>query len=140
MCIFALASNSLNVFQLADVMAKKGWYLQPQFAKQGSAPNIHITVNQTTVPHIDTLLQDLVEGVAETKTLPPLDVDFVKTQIDMLLQALPPDEIGAQLYELAGINGSELPEETAFINTVLSVLPTHLAEGLLLAYINDLYV
>ncbi len=58
---------------------------------------------------------------------------------DMLLQALPPDEIGASLYELAGIDGSELPEDTAFINTVLSVLPTHLAEALLVAYVNDLY-
>ena len=140
MCIFALESDTVNVFQLADVMRTKGWYLQPQFSSDPLHPNIHITVNQSTVPHVADFLQDLIEGVEETKQLEQLDMAFVKMQIDNLLGGLPPEEIASSLYQLAGISGSELPEDTAFINAVLNVLPKPIAENLLLEYFNDLYV
>ncbi len=140
MCIFALESDSVNVFQLADVMRKKGWLLQPQFSADPLRPNIHITINQSTVPHVDDLLQDLAEGVAETKEMEMLDTAVIKEQIDMLIGTLPPEELAVSLYQLAGIEGSELPEDTAFINTVLNVLPKPIAEQLLLEYFNDLYV
>lgn len=140
MCIFALESDTLNVFQLADVMRTKGWYIQPQFSADPLHPNIHITVNQSTVPHVDDFLRDLAVGVAETKQLDQLDMAFVKMQIDGLIEGLSPDEMASSLYQLAGISGSELPEDTAFINAVLNVLPKPIAEGLLLEYFNDLYV
>lgn len=140
MCIFAVESDTVNVFQLADVMRAKGWYLQPQFSADPLRPNIHITVNQSTVPHVDAFLRELATGVAETKQLEPLDTAVVKSQIDALLGSLPPDQLAASLYQLAGITGSALPEDTAFINTVLNVLPRPVAEQLLLEYFNDLYV
>ena len=141
MCIFALESDTINVFQLADVMKNKGWYLQPQFSKTTSLrPNIHITVTLSTVPHVDVFLQDLEQAIEEVKALPPLDVTIVKQQIDALLQAMPEDEIATAFYQLAGIEGSELPGEMAFINTVLNILPPKIAEEMLLTYFNDLYV
>ncbi len=140
MCIFALESDTVNVFQLADVMRTKGWYLQPQFSADPLHPNIHITVNQSTVPHVEDFLRDLAAGVEETKQLDQLDMAFVKMQIENLLGGLPPEEIAASLYHLAGISGAELPEDTAFINAVLNVLPKPIAENLLLEYFNDLYV
>jgi glutamate/tyrosine decarboxylase-like PLP-dependent enzyme len=140
MCIFALESDTVNVFQLADVMRSKGWYLQPQFSADPLHPNIHITVNQSTVPHVADFLRDLAAGVAETKELDQLDMAFVKMQIDELVKGLSPDEMASSLYQLAGISGNELPEDTAFINAVLNVLPKPIAEGLLLEYFNDLYV
>ncbi len=140
MCIFALESDSINVFQLADVMKTKGWYLQPQFSKTSSLqPNIHITVTHATVTHVDALLADLASAVEETKLLPSLDTAIVKAQVDAMLQNMPAKEAAVALYQLAGIEGSQLPEETAFINTVLSVLPPPVAEKLLLEYFNDLY-
>jgi len=140
MCIFALESESINVFQLADVMKEKGWYLQPQFSKSASLlPNIHITVTQATVPHVDVLLADLADAVEETKHLPLLDMGIVKEQVDSMLQNLTAEDAAAALYQLAGIEGSQLPEDTAFINTVLNVLPPAVAEQLLLEYFNDLY-
>ena len=57
----------------------------------------------------------------------------------MLIGTLPPEELAVSLYQLAGIEGSALPEDTAFINTVLNVLPKPIAEQLLLEYFNDLY-
>jgi glutamate/tyrosine decarboxylase-like PLP-dependent enzyme len=140
MSIFALESDTLNVFQLADAMRTRGWYLQPQFSADPLRPNIHITVNDSTVPHVDAFIRDLAEAVTETKALPPIDMAGVKSQIELMLGTLPLDEAAAGLYELAGIRGSALPEETAFINSVLNVLPTEVAERLLLEYFNDLYV
>jgi sphinganine-1-phosphate aldolase len=140
MCIFALESDTINVFQLADVMRGKGWYVQPQFSADPLHPNIHITVNQSTVPHVDQFLLDLAEAVEETKQLDQLDMAFVKMQIDGLLGGLPPEEFASSLYQLAGISGSELPEDTALINAILNVLPKPIAENLLLEYFNDLYV
>jgi glutamate/tyrosine decarboxylase-like PLP-dependent enzyme len=140
MCIFALESDTINIFQLADIMKKKGWYLQPQFSADSMQPNIHITVNHSTVPHVDDFLQDLAVGVEETRALPPLDMAAVKSQVDTLLQTLPPEEIAASLYQLAGIGRSTLPVEMAFINAVLNALPSDVAETLLLEYFNDLYV
>jgi glutamate/tyrosine decarboxylase-like PLP-dependent enzyme len=140
MCIFALESDTVNVFQLADVMRGKGWLLQPQFSADPLRPNIHITVNHSTVPHVAAFLADLAEAVAEVKEMEGLDTAVVKQQIDALLNTLPPDQLASSLYQLAGINGSELPQDTAFINTVLNVLPKAIAEQLLLEYFNDLYV
>ncbi len=141
MCIFALGSDTINVFQLADVMKTKGWYLQPQFSKLASRqPNIHMTITQATVPHIDALLADLAAAVEEVKQLPVLDTTIVKEQVEALLANLTSAEAAEALYQLAGIEGSKLPEDTAFINTVLNVLPPPVAEQLLVAYFNDLYV
>jgi glutamate/tyrosine decarboxylase-like PLP-dependent enzyme len=141
MCIFALESATLNVFQLADLMKKKGWYLQPQFSKTADRrPNIHITVTRATVPHVDDLLRDLKEAIAEAKAMPPLDAGVAGKQIAALLQTMPEDELVAALYQLAGIEGSDLPSEMALINTVLSVLPPTVAEELLITYFNELYV
>jgi glutamate/tyrosine decarboxylase-like PLP-dependent enzyme len=141
MCIFAIESDTINVFQLADVMKHKGWLLQPQFSKTASLqPNIHITVSQSTVPHVDAFLQDLDLAIQEVKSLPPLDVTIVKEQIDSMLQVMPLDEAAAAFYQLAGIEGSQLPGDMAFINTVLSALPPQIAEEMLRDYINDLYV
>ena len=90
MCIFAVESATINVFQLADVMKRRGWLLQPQFSKTAALrPNIHITVNQSTVAHVDAFLEDLDLAIQETKELPPLDVAIVKEQIDSLLGAMP---------------------------------------------------
>lgn len=141
MCIFALESETINVFQLADVMKEKGWYLQPQFSKIASLqPNIHITVTLSTAPHVDDFLQDMQLAVEEVKRLPPLDVNIAREQIAMLIESMPEDEIAGAFYQLAGIEGSQLPGEMAFINTVLSVLPPHVAEDMLTEYFNDLYV
>jgi glutamate/tyrosine decarboxylase-like PLP-dependent enzyme len=140
MCIFALESETINVFQLADVMKDEGWLLQPQFSKTASLqPNIHITVNQSTVGHAKAFLSDLAQAVEETKALPPLNVSVVKEQVDSLLDSMPLEEVASAFYQLAGIEGSQLPGDMAFINTVLSVLPPPIAEEMLLQYINDLY-
>ncbi len=141
MSIFAIQSQTINIFQLAETMKQKGWYLQPQFSKTASGyPNLHITVTPPTVPHVDILLQDLEQAIRDVKRLPMIEPAIVKEQINALLQTMPEDKIAAAFYQMAGLQDSELPKDMALINTVLSVLPPALAEELLRDYINDLYV
>ena len=139
MCIFAMSSDALNVFQLADVMKNKGWYLQPQFS-MGSRPSIHLTVSHANVARVAQLLADLETAVAETKALDQLDPQNVKEQVDMLLAGMDTEEAADALYRLAGIDGEELPADMAFVNTVLNALPPQVSEHMLREYFNNLYV
>jgi hypothetical protein len=56
-----------------------------------------------------------------------------------LLQNTTPDTF-AQITALAGVEGGKLPERLAPINAVLEALPDAVANALLVAYFNELYV
>jgi hypothetical protein len=51
-----------------------------------------------------------------------------------------PEEAFSKLAQSAGIVGTELPSELAFINEVLEALPDEVANKLLIDFFNDLYV
>ncbi|HSF82901.1 MAG TPA: aspartate aminotransferase family protein [Anaerolineales bacterium] len=139
MCMFSFASDVINVYQLADEMKKRGWYLQGQFSTPLSPRNLHVSVNYGTVGKVEALLADLRECVEITKKTPPLDSAFIREAIGQLMANPTPEAFGA-LAEMAGIRGSELPDEMALINEVLDALPDEVANMLLIDYFNDLYV
>jgi len=139
MCMFSFASDVLNVYQLADEMKKRGWYLQGQFSTPLSPRNLHISVNYGTLTKEDALLQDLRECVEIVKKSKPIDTAMIRGEVACLLQN-PTPQAFANLAALAGIQGSELPEEMAMINEVLDALPDELANVLLIDYFNELYV
>lgn len=139
MCMFSFASDTINVFQLADEMRRRGWYLQPQFSTPLSPRNLHISVNYGTVPRVDPLLEDLREAVEVVKEPPPFDTELIRSAVSALLADATPEAF-AQLAEMAGIRGGELPEEMALINEVLDVLPPDVVNQLLVSYFNELYV
>lgn len=139
MCMFSFASEVINVYQLADEMKKRGWYLQGQFSTPLSPRNLHVSVNYGTVEKVEALLADLRECVEILKDITPLDTAFIQQQIGQLLHNPTPQGFG-ELAAMAGIRGSELPDEMALINEVLDALPDEVANMLLIDYFNDLYV
>lgn len=140
MCLFSFTSDTFNIFELADRMRDKGWYLQPQFSTDLSPANLHITMDTAAVPHVNALLKDLKLSVEELKQSPnPIDVSMVRDQVRGLLESLGDDALDA-LRELAGLQGSEVPEHMAMINTVMDALPDAMAEEILTDFMNDLYV
>jgi hypothetical protein len=139
MCMFSFASDVTNVYQLADEMKKRGWYLQGQFSTPNSPRNLHVSVSYGTRPKADALLNDLCECVEIVKQAKPLDSDAIRGEVAHLLQN-PTPQAFANLMTLAGLQGSDLPEEMATINEVLDVLPDELANVLLIDYFNELYV
>jgi len=138
MCMFSFTSDTINIYQLADVMRKRGWYLQPQFSTPLSPRNLHVSVNYGTVPGVEAMLADLRESVEEVKRMTPLDSAFIRAMIAEALKDASPESF-AKLASVAGIQGSDLPEDMAFINEVLDALPDEVANLLLIEYFNDLY-
>lgn len=140
MSMFSFASDSLNVYQLADEMGKRGWYLQGQFSTPAIPRNLHISVSLGNADNADALLKDLRECVEIVKSKPPIDSEMIKSMIAAALQSPDPEAAFGQLAASAGLSGTELPTEMAFINEVLDNLPDALCNVFLVNYFNDLYV
>ena len=140
MCMFSFKSDVFNVYQLADLMAKRGWYIQGQFSTPLTPRNLHISVNFGTTHQADAMLKDLQECVEEVKRMDPIDSDGIRAMVGAALQSPDPEAAFNQLAASAGLTGTDLPEQMAFINEVLDALPTELCNMFLVNYFNDLYV
>lgn len=140
MCMFSFASDGINVYQLGDEMNKRGWYIQGQFSTPLTPRNLHISVNHGTVHNVDALLKDLRECVEIVKAKPPIDSDAIRAMVAAALQGPDSEAAFGQLAASAGLTGTELPTEMAFINEVLDALPDELCNAFLVNYFNDLYV
>lgn len=140
MCMFSFASDDINVYQLGDEMNKRGWYIQGQFSTPLTPRNIHISVNHGTMHNVDALLEDLRECVRIVKSKAPIDSDAIKAMVDAALQGPDPEAAFSKLAAGAGLAGTELPTEMAFINEVLDALPDELCNAFLVNYFNGLYV
>lgn len=140
MCMFSFKSDHINVFQLADAMAKRGWYIQGQFSTPLTPRNLHISVNFGTTHQAEALLKDLRECVEMVKEMEPLDSEGIRAMVNTALQSPDPEVAFKQLAASAGLTGTDLPEEMAFINEVLDALPDSLCNMFLVNYFNDLYV
>lgn len=139
MCLFSFASDTVNLFQVAEEMGRRGWYLQPQFSTAFSPYNLHITVNQSSVGVEDALLADLREAVEQVRNSPDhIDIETVRAQISGLIAA-DPENATETILAMAGVGGQGLPDSLAMINMVLECLPRPMAEELLTGYLNGLY-
>ena len=139
MCMFSFKSDTLNVYQLADEMSKRGWYIQGQFSTPLTPRNLHISVNHGTVHNVEALLRDLRECVEIVKRSAPIDGEAIRAMVAAALQSPEPEAAFERLAATAGLTGTELPTEMALINEVLDALPDELCNVFLVNYFNDLY-
>jgi sphinganine-1-phosphate aldolase len=137
MCMFSIASDELNVYQLADEMKVRGWYLQGQFATPLSPPNLHVSVSYGTCGRVEAMLGDLRESVQAVRAAQPLPVELLRGMVAQAGGAGPEELEG--LKAGLGLKGTELPQELALINQVLDLLPDEAASELLVDYFNDLF-
>jgi sphinganine-1-phosphate aldolase len=140
MSMFSFQSDVINVYQLADEMSRRGWYIQGQFSTPLTPRNLHLTVNHGTIPNVDALLTDLRECVEIVKRSAPIDSAAIRGMVADALQSPDPAAAFGRLAAAAGLAGSELPSEMALINEVLDALPDELCNVFLVNYFNDLYV
>jgi glutamate/tyrosine decarboxylase-like PLP-dependent enzyme len=140
MCMFSFASENVNAFQLADEMNKRGWYIQGQFATQQSPRSLHVSVMYGNAPNADAMLVDLRECVEKLEEETPIDSAAVQQLIAFAMQSPSPEQAILELADSAGIAGTELPDELAYINEILEALPDEIANKLLIDFFNDLYV
>jgi len=140
MCMFSFKSDTINVYQLADEMSKRGWYIQGQFSTPLTPRNLHLSVSQGTVQTVDALLDDLRECVGIVKSKSAIDSNAIRAMVAASLQGPDPEAAFSQLAANTGLAGTELPTEMALINEVLDALPDELCNVFLVNYFNDLYV
>ena len=140
MCMFSFASTSenLNVYRLADRMKAKGWFLQPQFARNNSPSNLHVSFNRLSVPRAEEFLTILEQTVAEVMAE---EVDDKTSELRAEIEKLSinfDEESFFKLAEMAGITGLELPEKMETINQLLEALPYDVSEFMLVEFLNNL--
>jgi glutamate/tyrosine decarboxylase-like PLP-dependent enzyme len=140
MCMFSFKSDVINVYQLGDAMAKRGWYIQGQFSTTLTPRNLHISVNYGTTHQVEALLTDLRDCVELVKKMEPIDSDGIRAMVNAALQSPDPEAALNQLAASAGLAGTDLPEQMAIINEVLDALPDALCNQFLVNYFNDLFV
>jgi sphinganine-1-phosphate aldolase len=138
MCLFAFTSDTLNMFQLADAMTAKGYYIQPQFGKPGAPTNLHISVNYGNVGRTDDFIAALRQAVEETKQMLPIDTATIKAELERLIASNDPN-LFEQAASLVGMQGDTLPQGMAMINTLLSAMPHEVQSHFLIEYFNNLY-
>lgn len=136
MCMFTLASDEVNVFEVDDEMKMRGWQMIPQFACGGSPPNLHISLTQANVPHAEQFVKDLKE-VVETLRSKGSSVNTAELYaiVDEVTEE-PLEVIMATLIPHIGLSGMDLPEKMAPLNTVLSRLPAEKRDQLLTFFFN----
>jgi len=133
-----LGSDEINIFELDDEMRDRGWSLLPQFACGGGPANLHVSLSASNVPHVEQLLSDLREAVAQLRRNgPSVDREAFAREVARF-EGRPLEEMILQLAVLAGITGPELPERMAPLNTLLDLMPAETRDQLLAAYMNGL--
>lgn len=140
MTLVAVKSDTINIFHVVDEMKIRGWHIQAQLAVGGNKENFHLTIQPSNVAKMDEMLVDLEESVLAAKQLP---LSPIPPQLQTMLAAvasgnIPVDNLGA-LLQSAGIQGEQLPERTAVINTLLNHLPCNIRNQILLSFFNELF-
>ncbi|RJO71548.1 MAG: aspartate aminotransferase family protein [Myxococcales bacterium] len=139
MSLVAVASDTVNVFHVADEMRLRGWYIQPQLGIRGYKENLHFSVSAGNTPHVDALLVDLAASVEAAKHLPPTGIETLREMLEALTPEMLSDEMFATLMGQMGIGASTVPNRMAPINDILNVLSPAMADKLLIKYFSELY-
>ncbi|HRI88577.1 MAG TPA: hypothetical protein PK869_09935, partial [Candidatus Hydrogenedentes bacterium] len=106
----------------------------------GSPPNLHITVNLNSAAIVEPFLSDLRESVAEVKANPDaINSALIREQVQALVRDTNEGSLG-DLAAMVGIDGTNLPEKMAMLNTILDIIPDEMTETVLIDFMNDLYV
>ncbi|MBW6463004.1 MAG: aspartate aminotransferase family protein [Bacillota bacterium] len=136
MCMFTLASDEINIFELDDHMREKGWHLAPQFACGGSPPNLHVGLSHANVPYAEMFVKDLEEVVHNLRHKQSAinDKELAKIVNDVLNK--PIEDVMMAIIPVIGLTGMDLPEKMAPLNTVLNLLPVKLRDELLTVFFN----
>lgn len=139
MCMVSFRSTDprVNIFDVADEMKARGWYIQPQLGYQGHPPNIHVSIHPGVVDRVRPMLEDLRRSVESSRGLRSSGAAPA-----VELAGLPTDQLDEETYrsllEGAGVQGIQLPDRMAGINDLLQSLPIEVRQRLLIKFFNDI--
>lgn len=123
MSVFAIASDKLDVYELADELSLRGWHLD----RQHFPPSLHMTVNYVHEKVADDFLKDLTEA-AKTVRKPGLRrtaSKFVVNTANFLTRVLPEEWVSSLMNKASASlgEGDGLPGRMAPIYGLMGTLP-----------------
>jgi glutamate/tyrosine decarboxylase-like PLP-dependent enzyme len=123
MSVFAIASDSLDVYELADELSQRGWHLD----RQHFPPSLHVTVNYVHKQVAGEFLADLRQA-AETVRKPALRKGVARLMIktaNVLTRILPEAWVSRLMDRASSLlgGGDGLPARLAPIYGLMGSLP-----------------
>ncbi len=122
MSVFAIASDSIDVYDLADELALRGWHLD----RQHFPPSLHVTVNYVHAQVAAEFLSDLetAVGVVNRPGLRKTATKFLVKAANLLTRVLP-EETVSNLFTKASslLGGGGLPTRMAPMYGLIGSLP-----------------
>jgi sphinganine-1-phosphate aldolase len=130
----------LDLFVLADELARRGWFTQAQLPFHGIPASIHLTVTASVAPRVFEFAAALAEAAASARAAGPVRLPDELTALagGLVAEQLTP-ELVAGLADSVGLTGR--PGEAggmAVVNTLLAAVPPRLREGLLIEFVGYL--
>lgn len=139
-----------DVYRIADAMAARGWFVQPQLPYAAFPATLHLSLSAATAPLVAEFLTDLSEVVESVVGAPPIVAD---PSLVTLLGSLEPDRMDEAVLDgllaVAGLTvrdggaaGAgptlEFAGGMAEINLLLEHTPVRVREALLLGVLDRL--
>jgi sphinganine-1-phosphate aldolase len=134
--VVCLTADDTNLFVLADELADRGWFTQPQLRYGDIPATIHLTVTAAVAPTVGDFAPALVAAVAATHERGPI---YLPAEALAAAQTLTPDAVTPEL--VAGLAdaldmGDAEGEGMASMNTLLNVTPPAMREALLAGFLS----
>lgn len=123
MSVLALASSSLNIYEVGDELAARGWHLD----RQQNPPSLHLTVNAGHVAHVDAFLAALAAAVqvarrpSSRRLVDAATVAAARAAANLLPSPLVSRLMARVSSQLAG--GAGLPGRSAAMYGMMGTLP-----------------
>jgi sphinganine-1-phosphate aldolase len=126
MSVLAIGSDTLNVYEIGDELAQRGWY----FDRQQFPPSLHLTVTHAHTQHevAERFLDDLAQAVAQVRRF-RLDRLARSTMVGLVRAAgrLLPESVMSSLTahssSMTGLKGSDVPKRSAAMYGMMAALP-----------------
>ncbi|NOT05835.1 MAG: aspartate aminotransferase family protein [Anaerolineales bacterium] len=123
MSVFAIASDSIDVYDLADELALRGWHLD----RQHFPPSLHVTVNYVHAQVAAEFLSDLetAVGVVNRPGLRKTATKFLVKAANLLTRILPEETVSNLFNKASSLlgGGGGLPTRMAPMYGLIGSLP-----------------
>jgi glutamate/tyrosine decarboxylase-like PLP-dependent enzyme len=124
MSLLAIASEEVNIYEVGDELAQRGWFLD----RQQMPPCLHLTVNFKHVGMEESFLVDLAEALQQARkpSLQKVRRELTEGLVNAAVKILPDSWIGrltSRASALVGVKGASLPKRTAAMYGMMGTLP-----------------
>lgn len=140
MSLFAFTTEEGDVFELADRLTERGFYVQPTYAYGSSPSHIHLSLDPENATHVDELAAAIRACVVDL----PKRQEAPAAVVAMLGQLAGGGDGGAgvdagMLMAQLGITDGQLPARASTIHRLLDAAPPAVRERLLILFMGELF-